>query len=201
MSLECALLGFLSYGPLTGYELKKRFDNAIASFWTVPQSQIYTTLHRMNKNGLVTSEIIPQDTRPNRRLYQLTDSGRDSLQQWLAKATSPAATRDPVLLQLWLSGLVDDETVIETLSTHVERLSQRLKLLLEKPKGKLDSQDDPPRDRFFWWMTLNYGIQHLRFQIAWLEDTIDRIRREDYKFGKDGALRGLLDNGAQEEVE
>jgi hypothetical protein len=42
-------------------------------------------------------------------------------------------------------------------------------------------------------MTLNYGIQHVRFQIAWIEETIERVRRKDYKFGKDGALRGLFD--------
>jgi len=47
-------------------------------------------------------------------------------------------------------------------------------------------------------MTLNYGVQHARFQIAWIEETIERVRRKDYKFGKDGALRGLFDSDRQE---
>ena len=200
MSLEMALLGFLSYRPMTGYDMKKMTDN-VGPSWTAPQSQIYTALHRLEKRELVTVEVVQQDTKPNRKLYHMTPKGEEALQNWMSEAHPPRVLRSPFLLQLWFAGLVDDDVVLRFLEASAEELRAYVAMLETKPGASLDSPDDPPRDRFFWWMTLNYGIQHVRFQIAWIEETIERVRREDYKFGKDGALRGLLDNDTQETAE
>ena len=191
MSLEIALLGFLTYRPMTGYDMKKMTDN-VGPSWSAPQSQIYDTLHRLEKRGLVTVEVIRQDTKPNRKLYRMTSKGEKTLADWMSDAHPPRVLRNPFLLQLWLTGLVDDDVVLRSLETSAEELRAYVAMLKSKPGASLDSCDDPPRDRFFKWMTLNYGVQHARFQIAWIEDTIQRVRRKDYKLGKDGALSGLF---------
>jgi PadR family transcriptional regulator AphA len=200
VSLEMALLGFLSYRPMTGYDMKKMTDN-VGPSWTAPQSQIYTALHRLEKRELVTVEVVQQDTKPNRKLYHMTPKGEEALQDWMSEAHPPRVLRNPFLLQLWLTGLVDDDVVLRFLEASAEELRAYVAMLKTKPGASLDSSDDPPRDRFFKWMTLNYGVQHARFQIAWIEETIERVRQKDYKFGKDGALRGLFDNDRQEAAE
>jgi PadR family transcriptional regulator AphA len=200
VSLEIALLGFLSNQPMTGYDMKKMTDN-VGPSWAAPQSQIYTALHSLEKRELVTVEVVQQDTKPNRKLYHITPKGEGALQDWMSQPHSPRTLRNPFLLQLWLAGLVDDGVVLRFLEASAEELREYLATLAAKPGESLDSSDDPPRDRFFWWMTLNYGIQHVRFQIAWIEDTIERVRRKDYKLGKDGALRGLFDTNRQETAE
>jgi PadR family transcriptional regulator AphA len=56
MSLEYSILGFLSYKPFSGYDLKKAFDNSVRHFWYADQSQIYRTLARLTEQGYVEME-------------------------------------------------------------------------------------------------------------------------------------------------
>lgn len=192
MSLENALLGFLQITPMTGYDMKKLFENAIASFWNAPQSQIYSVLRRLETEGSIEAEIIYQETKPNRKLYQITAEGEAKFRKWMSESHPPATNRNSFLLQLWFSGFIDDESIVKILVERVSDLQERIKQLEAKSKADLDHEDDPPRDRFFWWLTLNYGVQHRRFQIDWTEQMIERIRRGDYRNGKEGALRGLF---------
>jgi len=191
-----ALLGFLTDRPMTGYDMKKMTDN-VGPSWTAPQSQIYNTLHRLEKQELVTVEVILQDTKPNRKLYRITSEGKAALAGWMSESHPPRMLRNPFLLQLWFAGLVDDDVVLRFLEESAEELRKYVADLRSKPETLGDSPDDSPRDRFFKWMTLNYGVRHARFQIAWIEDTLERIRRKDYESGKDGALRGLFDSDMQ----
>ncbi|MDP4093936.1 MAG: PadR family transcriptional regulator, partial [Bacillota bacterium] len=85
MSLKHALLGFLNYQSMTGYQLKKHFDESVSNFWSVSLSQIYPTLNQMSEQGLLTVEVIQQDTAPNAKVYQITDSGKEELLKWLAE--------------------------------------------------------------------------------------------------------------------
>ena len=59
MSLEYAILGFLNYSPMSGYDLKKLFDNSVRHFWPADQSQIYRTLGKLAEQGYVEREIVP----------------------------------------------------------------------------------------------------------------------------------------------
>ena len=76
MSLANALLGLLDYRSMTGYDLKKTFDDTIDFFWSAQMSQIYRELNNLEEKGLVKSKIEPQDKRPDRKVYQLTEEGR-----------------------------------------------------------------------------------------------------------------------------
>ena len=84
MSLDHAILGFLNYHPYSGYDLKKIFDTSVQHFWSADQSQIYRTLNRLTKQGFAEMEKIPQDDRPDRKVYHITEAGRSELLQWLS---------------------------------------------------------------------------------------------------------------------
>ena len=68
MSLEHAILGFLNYEPMSGYDIKKIVDISVSHFWPAVQSQIYKTLARMEKEDWLTVETISQDPRPPRKV-------------------------------------------------------------------------------------------------------------------------------------
>ena len=72
MSLEHAILGFLNYGPYSGYDLKKIFDISVQHFWPADQSQIYRTLSRLEDREWVDMDVIEQDDRPDRKEYRIT---------------------------------------------------------------------------------------------------------------------------------
>jgi DNA-binding PadR family transcriptional regulator len=79
MSLKHTLLGFLNYYPMTGYELKKFFDTSVAHFWNAEQSQIYAALKHLEAEDLVEMRVEMQTDRPNRKVYSITQDGRDEL--------------------------------------------------------------------------------------------------------------------------
>lgn len=80
MSLTYGILGFLSYGSMTGYDLAKAFGCSVNFFWNAQTSQIYRELGRMEGEGLVASELVLQTQRPNKKLYSITEKGRESFQ-------------------------------------------------------------------------------------------------------------------------
>src|SRR5437588_126747 len=95
MSLKHALLGFLNYGPMTGYELKKFFDTSVAHFWNAELSQIYPSLKQLESEGLVEMQVDVQEDRPNRKVYSITEDGRNELVEWLARPARWMLKRPP----------------------------------------------------------------------------------------------------------
>jgi len=85
MSLGNALLGLLGHGPMTGYDLKKMLDHPMGFFWAAQISQIYRELNKLEEKRLVKSEIVPQEKRPDRKVYQLTEEGRETFLNLLNK--------------------------------------------------------------------------------------------------------------------
>jgi PadR family transcriptional regulator, regulatory protein AphA len=81
--IKFILLGFLNYQPMTGYELKQAIDSSTSHFWHAHHSQIYTTLRQMEQEGLVTSVYIQEESQPNRRVYTISDVGKQALSDWL----------------------------------------------------------------------------------------------------------------------
>ena len=100
--LKYVLLGFLSYQSMTGYDLEQHIRSSTAHFWHARLSQVYMTLKELEAEGLVASEIQPQEKRPDRRVYSLTDAGRADLHAWLADPlTERTLAKEPLLLKIF----------------------------------------------------------------------------------------------------
>ena len=98
MPLSHAILGFLEFNPMSGYDLKKYFDQSISHFWSATQSNIYKALENLEKEGMVVSEVILQEGRPNRKQYHVTEQGRAELRRWLTVPLPPAQVREGWLI-------------------------------------------------------------------------------------------------------
>jgi PadR family transcriptional regulator AphA len=179
MSLEHAMLGFLRYTPLTGYDLKKAFDVSVRHFWPADQSQIYRTLARMAERGWVEMEIIPQEERPNRKVYHITEAGQGELRRWLAAPLPPDDHRLPWLVQVFFSGQLDDEEILALFEREAKQLRARLARYAQVPQESAAyvEQIGSPRETFFWMLTLEYGVTVNRAALEWIEEVIGRLRR------------------------
>src|SRR5574340_215034 len=96
--LKYALLGFLSYRSLTGYDLKQVMDHSTAYFWHATQSQIYRTLKELEEARQVISSVEPHEGRPDPRVYTITETGRAELQGWLDHPLAEITPRKDELL-------------------------------------------------------------------------------------------------------
>ena len=83
LSPEFALLGSLMAGPKHGYEVHGEFSSKMNQFWHLNMSQIYALLKRMEKNGMVVSREVRQENRPAKRIFFVTQEGKQRFQNWI----------------------------------------------------------------------------------------------------------------------
>lgn len=125
-TLRSIILGLLGARPMTGYDIKRAFDRSLATYWNAGNSQIYTTLKALEGRGLVSSELVYQEGRPNRRVYQITAAGRAELDAWLDEPVPGRFTKDEFLTKLFFCGQTSDEVALQHLEEHRAALRMQL---------------------------------------------------------------------------
>src|SRR5258707_2468853 len=162
MSLMHAILGFLSYQPQTGYDLKtEHFDASVAHFCPADQAQIYRTLEKLTEQGLVESHVEIQEERPNRKVYQLTEAGRAELAQWLRTFQPIPAYREPFLVQLFFANILPNEMILRLLQAQFEARESLLKRYQQIAIPRPDEMPDVKSKRqvSLSQITLDLGIR------------------------------------------
>jgi len=167
MAIKHALLAILAQRDRHGYELKSCFDEKVGEFWSLNFGQIYTTLNRLEAEGLVVHDRETQEKRPDRKIFSITPEGRAELAQWLATPVGKVrALRDEFFVKLVFMDkdnpaailvLIDQQKVLYL--RHMNRLTQR-KIAL---KSEADSGDTLTTE-----LLLDAGLFHAEADIKWL---------------------------------
>ncbi len=178
MSLDHAILGFLNYLPLSGYDLKKMFDNSVRHFWPADQSQIYRTLTRLAERGYVEVEVIEQVDRPDRKVYHITPAGREELHTWLSGPLPEQEVRSCSLVQVFFSGQLSDEQILAKFETAAAEMRALLEAYHQVPERieEYTKLVDSPREAFCWTLTLELGLRSINAELEWAESVIERIK-------------------------
>lgn len=182
MSLKHGLLGLLSYGDMTGYELTKAFEDSLAFFWRAQMSQIYRELNAMEEDGWLTSRAVIQTDKPNKRVYSITESGRAELGRWLQRdLTGDLMTaKNAFLMQLFFSAGKGRAETLATLKKARDgylgaiRKAEEIASSIELYGEALQSGQDP----VYWEMTAQYGYAYYKMCYQWLCDCIDRLEAD-----------------------
>jgi DNA-binding PadR family transcriptional regulator len=169
-----SLLGVLSLGPKSGYQMRHFIEQSTGNFWTESFGQIYPALKQMLSDGLV--EVASQEgAGPTaKRVYRITEAGREHLRAWLEVPTRPQVRRHELLLKVFFSDQVEAGVVAQ----HVQAEHRRHAESLAKYVAKLEMLE---RDYAshpglpFWRMTLRYGMAESRMVMAWCEETLQEL--------------------------
>src|SRR5579884_717299 len=105
------VLGLLAHAPLSGYDIKTVVDRSTRFFWAASYGQIYPELRRLEAEGLIAGEDSPNGAR-GRRVYELTDAGRQALEDWLHGMTTTIEYRDESLLRLFFADALPRQEAI-----------------------------------------------------------------------------------------
>ena len=180
MSLPHAILGFLQYKPMTGYDLKAAFDSSVSYFWPADQAQIYRTLDKLAEQGFVESQLEIQENRPNRKVFSITAAGQIELARWLETPQPQPILRDPLLIQIFFGAQVENNTIFQLLE---EQLKLHQAKLAEYKRIPLPTLNDPGIDRTatFYRLTLEFGLRLEEAHIEWLHLAIQTIRKQGQK--------------------
>ncbi|MDM8535201.1 PadR family transcriptional regulator [Desulfobacterales bacterium HSG17] len=181
--LKCALLGFLKYQSKTGYEIKQTMDQSTGHFWHAKQSQIYTTLKKLEQDKLVVSHSEPQESRPDRRVYTITETGDKALLEWLLQpVTKLDTTKQLLLLKLFFSGKLEKEAILTQLRLMRNLHEQQAKLYKTETSDFIDDikalQPEFKQDAHLWEATRRFGESYETMYIGWLDETIAMIETE-----------------------
>lgn len=150
MTIKYAILGFLSWQPLTGYDLKKMFAGLTAFYWSGNNNQIYKTLVQLLDEGLVTHEVQYKENSPPKKIYTITEQGLAALKEWVLSAPQLPEFRNSFLIQLaWVDQLkqAELEALLEKYEMEVAR-----QLLMEQEKSKRGgvAPQRNPRETYLW---------------------------------------------------
>jgi PadR family transcriptional regulator, regulatory protein AphA len=120
MSLRFALLAVLSAEPMTGYDLMQFFDQSVAFIWHATHTNIYPELRKMESEGLVQAEELPRGERGTKRLYKITERGRDHLREQAGLVVAPTRERDPYRLKAAYFEFADAAVARRQLQLHMK---------------------------------------------------------------------------------
>jgi len=182
MSLKHTLLGFLTYGPRTGYDLKKEMDNSTQFFWYAALSQIYPTLKQLEDDGWVESREEEQEGRPDRVVYHLTERGRAAFLDWLQEPVDELQRyKDVALLKLFFAGKLNKEAILHHLRVQLD-LHRARRRQYEEEVGPYVEQviesSKQEREGIMWRLVQGLGEQYEQTSIAWLEEAIATVQAE-----------------------
>lgn len=121
------VLGLLAmWGPLSGYDLKRLFDHMLSPMWGAAHSQIYHELRRMKDLGWVEMEREEQESRPDRKVYSITQAGREALVSWQAQPASVLQLRDELLLKILFGSFASHDDLVINLKKSIAEHEMRL---------------------------------------------------------------------------
>ena len=169
------MLGFLTWGPMSGYDIKKAIEGSISNFWRESYGQIYPILKRIEAEGLATCSRRASEGGRDRNVYSITEAGRADLQRWLSDPTPPPRLRNELLLKLFFGRRGD-------LSAHIGRLEEHRRDQLEalerysQIRVELEANASGQPDLPYWLMTLRYGESEARALIGWCDETLSALR-------------------------
>ncbi|MFI6873773.1 PadR family transcriptional regulator [Streptomyces sp. NPDC050400] len=116
MSLKYAVLAALLEGESSGYDLAKIFDVSVSNFWAATPQQLYRELDRLAAEGLIDARVVPQERRPNKRMFTLSAAGRADLAAFTERQPKPTAMRDELMVKVQAVDVGD----LDAVRAHVE---------------------------------------------------------------------------------
>ncbi|RYJ04551.1 MAG: PadR family transcriptional regulator [Actinomycetales bacterium] len=175
MALEHAILVSLAERSASGYELARRFDASIGNFWKASHQQIYKVLGRMESDKLVESELVAQDTRPDKKVYVITAEGRDELAAFTTTPTSPEVLRSDLAVKLRALPFGDRDAVIASVR---QRLADHEAKLTDYEASGARFYPDPanvPHEQLGAWLVLRGGIRAEQGGIEWCQEILQTL--------------------------
>lgn len=170
------LLGFLTWRPMSGYDLKRSIARSVGNFWSEGDGQIYPVLQRMAGKGWITSRADDGEGGRRKRIHEITKAGRTVLQEWLSEPVDEPPPRIELLLKLFFG----DELAPEVSLTHVEAARtaaiykfNHLQTIAEDLRKRCE---DDPRAAF-WILTVDYGLAVTEARLRWCERAMEELRR------------------------
>jgi DNA-binding PadR family transcriptional regulator len=165
---EGVVLGLLSEGERSGYDLLKRAEGSVGHMWSPAKSQLYAVLPRLVAAGLAKGKTVQRKGRPDKQVYRLTPAGRAAVRGWLED--SQPRSWDELLLKVFFAKLASRKALLAQLE---EYRDVQLGFLAEYEAIEQEIKAKP--ESRFGYLTLRYGLALMPARLAWLDEAVKEL--------------------------
>ncbi|BAZ08545.1 PadR-like family transcriptional regulator [Calothrix sp. NIES-4071] len=179
MTIAHAILAALVDSACSGYDLSKKFAGSVGFFWHATQQQIYRELSKLEEQGYIIAEIVRQEGRPDKKVFSVTETGKDYLRKWILEPSEVSPMKDELLVKLFAASVVPKNKIIKELENHRAQHKDILKTYLAiEGKYFVDPQSLSLAEKYRY-LTLQQGIRYETEWLKWCEDTIKFLREDN----------------------
>ncbi len=176
---QYAVLGVLTRGECSGYDIRKHFETSVSHFWSESYGQIYPALKKLTEEGCAEEVEVMERSRGQKR-YRITSEGERRFRDWLGSPIDPVNYRDELLLRTFFAGKKDIPAVRILFERELAEMQQARDAYL-KQQGML-TQHDGDEEHPFLALTLRYGELFVEARYAWCIEALkllDRLEGEN----------------------
>jgi PadR family transcriptional regulator AphA len=169
ISVRYFILNLLTQQPMSGYDVKrflKRFSWLIGS----PSfGSLYPALRALLHDGLVTVEVIPREDKPPRKIYSITETGREALQEWIRQPVAPDVPLKTFVMRLMVAGNLPHAALVEHLEQRRSQITAH-QIDLRQTATAMDDGADLGQ-----CLALGYGLAVANAELTWLDRTLVQL--------------------------
>jgi len=169
--LKYLLLALLAKAPQHGYELKQAFEDMLGGTWLLNIGQVYTTLGRLEEDGLIEPTVVRQDLLPDRKVYSLTVLGEKELRRWLEEpVVGLIRLREEVFLKIVAQGIADAPAALALIaSQRHEYLEATTQIARQRAEPELPAATG---------LILDGLLHRLEADLLWLDEAETHFKEE-----------------------
>lgn len=168
MDIEYAILGMLSWQPMSGYDLKKRISESDLFYWSGNNNQIYYSLMELRNRGLVTQEVQAQENLPAKKMYSITEAGREQLRKWAAAAPELPERRQNFLIQLAWAESLPTPVLLGLLDVYEQEVVIQLRMRQARPPAPDTAPRRSERESYLWDRINQKLLAEYEEEIKWV---------------------------------
>ncbi len=189
---RCAILGLLSWQPMSGYDIKKLIEMGLQHFWSESYGQLYPTLNQLVTDGLASRKEGTGTGLRSRHVYSITAKGRRAFSDWLKEPTESTPVRNEFLLKFFLSGrgdisesirLIEEFQMQErtrlnafTMSEQILRKALRQQQYPDELAEVIGRPEKDSNQLLVFLLSLTNGIHLTEARLAWCEEALKALR-------------------------
>ena len=170
VSFRNLALGLLNQQPMSGYDIKR---NLKILSWLIDGpsfGNIYSSLRLLLQEGLVTMEVVPQENRPSRKVYSITEAGRQVLREWAEQPIAASPSLKAFVMRLTLAGSFSQARLI----AHLEQRRNQVSVHQAALEQTAQSQEGAPDAQR---LVLEYGMALAATELEWIDSAVDRLSK------------------------
>ncbi len=167
------ILGMLSCGPMTGYEMKRWVKEMMSYIWDISYGQIYPMLSLLEQDGLATVAVDTSEGGRIRKVYHITDKGAGELRAWLQ---DPETREYELILKMCFGSQLSPEEMIKKLEDYGRKREGEIALMEQWLKDMEGGPAFGPNTPYYVMIT-RLGLEYFKYEKEWCGRSIEEIKK------------------------